>query len=533
MKKQIALTLAALLCAGLLAACGAAETKEAPAAPAQTAAAETKPDTTTDTKTETKTEPEDKHPDSIVIAIESEPTTLNPFDHAAVVSGYMNQLTYNRLFRLDIDTLEPVPDLVESYEALDDVTWRFRLKEGVLFHDGTELTAEDVKASMVYARNFTSSNRYTGFWTDVTVDDTYTLTVTTDGPYALILNDLAANGNTVVPKHLIDEDNDFNKNPIGSGPYKFVNWTLGDSLTFVKNEDYFDKEHMPAITDLAWRVIPEGSSRTIALESGEVDLIVDVASTDVERLRGEEDITVEEVEGTRFNFLAVNNEKAPFDELAVRRALNCLVDKAAVIEVAANGQGGVCKAMLATPFPGVTEEGAEEHSVERALALFEQAGVDPSTLEFTCMVYTDATRRAAEVIQGCMTEAGITMHIESLDFAAWLSRLLEGDYELAVAGYSAGDVLTAVKGLYHSSSIGAANSARLVDPALDKLIDRAQATVDEASRLELIRQITVRLNEEGPVVPLYTSAVIRAFDSRLKGAAVSASGGMLWQDLAW
>ena len=518
MKKQLALLLAALLAALSLSACGAAET---PAANVAVAAEDPAvPEETT-------------HPDAIVIAIESEPTTLNPYDHAAVVSGYMNQLTYNRLFRLNIDTLEPEPELAESFEAVDDVTWVFRLRQGVLFHDGTEMTAEDVKASMEYARQFTSSNRYTSFWTDVTVNDKYTLTVTTDGPYALILNDLASNGNTVVPKSLIDAGNDFNQNPIGTGPYKFVSWTLGDNLTFVKNDDYFDRDHMPTITDLTWRVIPEGSSRTIALESGEVDLIVDVSSTDVDRLRAKEEVTVEEVEGTRFNFMALNNEKAPFDNVLVRRAINCLVDKQAVIEVAANGQGAVCTGMLASPFPGVTDEGADEHNVSLALSLFEQAGVDPTQLSFTCMAYTDATRRAAEVIQGCLFEAGITMDIESLDFAAWLSRLLEGDYETAIAGYSSSDVLTCIKGMWHSSSINAANSARISDPELDALIDRAQQTIDEDARLALIRQVSVRLNQACPVVPLYTSSVIRAFDSRLGGADVSASGLMRWQDLRW
>ena len=98
------------------------------------------------------------------------------------------------------------------------------------------MTAEDVKASMEYARTYPTTKNYTSFWTDVEVVDEYTIKVTTDGPYALTLSDMASI--KIVPKALIDSGNDFNQNPIGSGPYRFVQWKLGDCITFVKNDDY-------------------------------------------------------------------------------------------------------------------------------------------------------------------------------------------------------------------------------------------------------------------------------------------------------
>ncbi len=490
-------------------------------------------DTQIDNNIQNEQNETEKHPDSLVIALESEPTTLNPYDHAAVTSGYMNQLTYNRLFKFDVDTLEPVPDLCDTFENVDELTWLFKIKEGVKFHDGTVMTADDVKASMEFARQFTSSNKYTSFWQAVEVVDPLTVKVVTNTPYALILSDLAANGNTILPKHLIDEGNDFNLNPVGSGPYKFVEWTLGDHLTFVKNDEYFDAEHMPSITDLTWRIIPEGSSRTIALETGEVDLVIDVESTDVDRLRETEGVSIVEREGTRMNFMAMNNEKAPFNDPLVRKAINCLIDKEAVVEVSANGQGKATVGFNPSSYAGTTDEGADGHSLEKAMEYFKQAGVDPTTLTFSCMAYTDATRRTAEVIQGCLLEAGITMNIESLDFAAFLSRLLDGDYELGIAGYSSTDVLTYMKSLWHSGSIGAANSARINNPELDALIDAASVELDTAKREALISQICVMVNGEAPISPLFTSSVIRAFNSDLQGVKVSASGLLYICDLSW
>lgn len=484
--------------------------------------------------TGTQAEAQEKsHDDSIVIAIESEPTTLNPYDHAAVTSGYMNQMTYNRLFRIDTDTLEPVPDLVDSYKNIDESTWVFTIKQGVMFHDGTEMTAEDVKASMEYARNFTSSNKYTAFWKNVEVTDKYTVTVTTNGPYALILNDLSANGNTIVPKHLIDSGNDFNKNPIGSGPYKFVQWTLGDNLTFVKNESYFDKDHMPSITDVTWRIIPEGSSRTIALETGEVDLVIDVDTADIERIKDNEDLDIVQKDGTRMNFMGINTERFPFNNLYFRKAVSAAIDKSAVLTVATNGLGTVSMSPNPGAYNGVTQENTVPYSLEQAKAYLEQSGIDPAQAGFSCITYTDTTRRTAEVIQSYLLELGITMEIESMDFAAYLSNMLEGNFEAVVGGYSSSDLLTYMKGLWYSASIGASNVPRVNDTEIDSLIELAMTQLDTNERAATLEKVCAKVNDQCLMVSLYTSSVIRAYNAQLGGVSVSASGMMLYQDLYW
>lgn len=473
------------------------------------------------------------HDDSIVIAMENEPTTLNPYDHAAVPSGYMNQLTYNKLFRTDIDTLEPIPDLCDTYENVDDSTWLFTVKQGVKFHDGTELTAEDVKASMEYARNFTSASKYTSFWRSIEVVDTYTVKITTDGPYALILNDLTANGNTIVPKHLIDEGNDFSQNPIGTGPYKFVQWTLGDNLTFVKNEDYFDKDHMPTITNMIWRIIPEGSSRTIALETGEVDLVIDVDTADIERIKENPDINVIEKAGTRMSFMGINTERYPFDNLYFRKAISAAIDKEAVLTVATNGQGAVSMSPNPEVFSGATRENTIPYDPEQAQKYLDESGVDVTGLTFTCITYTDTTRRTAEVIQGYLAQIGVTMEIESMDFAAYLSNMLEGNFDAVIGGYTASDMLTYMKALWHSSSIGASNVPRVSDPEIDSLIDLALTQLDPAEKTATLEKVCARVNDQCLMISLYTSSVVRAYNSQLHGADVSASGQMLYQDLSW
>ena len=135
------------------------------------------------------------------------------------------------------------------------------------------------------------------------VDD-YTVRITTDGPYAGLMYDLGYHFNFIVPKELIESNHDFNSNPIGTGPYKFVSWSRGDSLKFTKNEEYFNEAEKAKITDVEWRFIPEGTSRTIALEANEVDFVYEVEPNDIERLKSNPDVEVAEI--TSVNWFYVN-----------------------------------------------------------------------------------------------------------------------------------------------------------------------------------------------------------------------------------
>ncbi len=460
---------------------------------------------------------------AVTIALSSEPATLHPFDHSADICGYMNRMTYNKLFITDIDTLEPVPELVESYSCSPDgLVWDFKLKEGVRFHNGEEMTAADAVASLKYAAEFSFCTRYV-FWNSVELTGDYAFRLTTSAPYSLALNDLCANSATVLPKSLIDSGNDFNLNPVGTGPYIFKEQSIGDSITFTSNPDYFDREHTPSIEEITWRIIPEGSSRTIGLETGEIDLVIDVEPNDAARLEENEGTNILRRDGTRVCFMVMNSQKAPFDNMDFRKGLNAAVDRQAVLDVAAGGMGKAVISPNPSAFPGSTDEGAIAYSPEESAKYLAASGIELDKLSLSCIVYSDETRRSAEVIQGCLAEAGITMTIESMDFAAFLTRMLEGDFEMAVAGYTSSNMLTYMRGLWHSESIGASNASRLVDPELDALIEEAERTLDPEQRQEMLYEICRRTNSLSLLVPLYTPSVVRAYSSRLGGLRVSPS----------
>ncbi len=301
--------------------------------------------------------------DSIVIATSGETPSLSPTEHNAVAGDYMNQLTYSMLFRTDMD-LKPQPNLVESYENVDESTWHFKIKEGVKFHNGDTMTADDVVASLQWAQGFAEVNLYNKNFVSISKVDDMTVEIKTDGPDAMVLSNLCHHGNAIVPKKLIDEGHDFNEDPVGSGPYKLVEWKRGDSLTFEAFDDYF--LGAPKIKNMTWKIIPEGSSRTIALEAGEIDMIIEVEAMDGDRLKENSDLTVIDYNSTNVTWLMLNNEVPGLDNEDVRHAINTAIDKDSVVTVAYNGMATPAVSQMPMNFEGATEENADTYDVEKA-----------------------------------------------------------------------------------------------------------------------------------------------------------------------
>jgi len=471
--------------------------------------------------------------DTIVIANADEPPSLSPYDHNAIYADYMNQLTYNGLFRLDEDS-NPVPDLVDTFENVTETEWLFKIHDGVKFHDGTTMTSADVKASLDFAKTFPAIKSYTMSFSSVEVVDGLTVKVLTDRPAATLLNDLAYHSNYIVPKALIDSGNDFNKNPIGSGPYKYVKWTLGDKIEFVMFEDYFDKSAMPTIKNIVWKFIPEGSSRSIGLEAGEIDLLVEVDTTDLARLKENPDLVVIEHPGFTHNWLMINTEKPPFDNPLVRKAISAAIDRKSVIEVALNGLASLTISQTPAGMLGESEVGAEGFNVEKAKQYMADSGVDPSTIVLDIICSNETKRRAAEVIQANLAEIGITnVTTTSMDLATYLAATGKGDYISAIGGYRAFNMVAFLQNTFHSSAIGGSNKTRLNDPKVDALIEQAAATVDPDARAKVLREVTEYLNGITPQAPIYQELYFRAYNKDLEGVAINSAGVLRINMLKW
>ena len=468
--------------------------------------------------------------DSVVIATANETPSLSPTEHNAVAGDYMNQLTYSMLFRTDMD-LKPQPHLVESYENVDESTWHFKIKEGVKFHNGDTMTADDVVASLQWAQGFAEVNLYNKNFVSISKVDDMTVEIKTDGPDAMVLTNLCHHGNAIVPKKLIDEGHDFNEDPIGTGPYKLVEWKRGDSLTFEAFDDYF--LGAPKIKNMTWKIIPEGSSRTIALEAGEIDMIIEVEAMDGDRLKENSDLTVIDYNSTNVTWLMLNNEKPGLDNQDVRHAINSAIDKESVVTVAYNGMATPAVSQMPMNFEGATEENADTYDVEKAKEWLEKSGVDPASVKFSIICSDDTKKRAAEVIQANLKEIGINCEIESMDLATYLSATAEGNFTASIGGYSSSSLLGYVVGVYHSSSINASNKTRLNNPEVDALIDQAKVTIDETQQVAIMEQLSAKLNEICSQAPLYQPLTMRAFNAGLQNVEVNDGGSLYFENVSW
>ena len=167
--------------------------------------------------------------------------------------------------------------------------------------------------------------------------DDYTVKITTDGPQSGLLADLTHHGNYILPANLIESGHDFNEEPIGTGPISWWNGS-GRRAWSLKLLRTISTGAAP-IKHVIWKIIPEGSSRTMALEAGEVDMIIEVETTDMNRISETEGLTLYSSQGTSHNYMTINNEIAPFNNKDFRKAIAAAIDKAAIVQVALNGDG--------------------------------------------------------------------------------------------------------------------------------------------------------------------------------------------------
>lgn len=468
--------------------------------------------------------------DSITIGLNAEPGSLHPYDSEDFQVIYMNLLTNSTLFRCNPKTLEPEPYLVESYNMVNDSEWVFKIRDNIKFHNGEKMTSEDVKASLEFASTFDVIKHKTTFWKSVEIVDDLTFKITTDGPLAVTLYYLAdTHANCIVPKSLIESGHDFYTDPIGSGPYKLVKWDHGEKISFVKFDDYWDVNNAPQITNLTYKFIPENAARTIALETGEVDLIFNVPGTDVEKLEMNNAITVEQTPSANVYALRVNNQKYPFNNELFRKALCAAINKKDTLTVAMNDLGVVTLGQISPIFQGYSEKNSIDYDPALAKQYLTESGINVSSLApFTCIISSsrEAYARSAQVVQANLMELGITMDIQQMDYAQYKELIDETDYDIGIGAVASSSMLSNINGCWHSK--GAFNEANFYNDEIDALIENAMTETNGEERIAIITQVAERVNELCPTIPLFQSTLVTAYNSNLNGVTVAADFGQVY-----
>lgn len=471
----------------------------------------------------TTEEPEKIVKEDITIALDSDITSLDPQGHNDTKSEAVSFLLFNRLFRLNTD-FEVVPDLAESWEQPSDTEWVIKIKEGVLFHNGNEMTSKDVKFSLERSLEMPKVKHVLEQMESVEIVDEYTVKITTKSAFAPFLYSLVHAGVSIVPKEYVESGDEF-ANPVGSGPYTFVEWLSGDKVVLEKNEDYFDKENMGQSKKITFRVIPEGASRTIALETGEVDIVQALPTMDINKVVDNNSLKLYEKPSTRVDFFAMNNEQAPFDDKLVRQALNYAIDKEAIMAVAIDGAGTAAKSVLAPSMLGY-KASDYEYDVEKAKALLKEAGHEDG---FTMTIATsgDNRKRIAEIIQANLKEVGVTADIKMLEWGTFIDSIMAGNEQSLIIGWTSNpDPDATLTPLYYSGNIGGMNFSRINNEKIDNMILSAREELDQEKRVEVYNEFHEYIMDEAPIVPLFIKNNVVGANSQLKGVELSPQG--LW-----
>ena len=450
---------------------------------------------------------------------------------------WLTNTLYDCLIWREADNSGYVGQAAESWEALDDVTWRFHLRPGLTFHNGEPLDAEAVKWNIdrVRSREDFMVQPQWQFIEDVVVVDEVTVDVITNEPHAYTLNDISYNGCQLLPPDYLTEvgEEEFARNPVGSGPYRLTEFTESDRYVFEAWEDYWAGR--PDVDRVIYQVIPEQSSQVAALLAGQVDFVPGVPLPEIQRLEAEGDIALMDAAPSRLVHLYLRSETASgaMDETYpdyepitldqnIRQAISHALDRTLLAEV--QGSATPTLVRIASVYPESFAEqyaGSEAtdawYDPELAKQLIQEAGFDPDAgnkpkLHFDAMAFQLGNEKeVAEVIKAMLEDVGFEVELNILELSAYSEQIStpgnNRDMMMVVLGGS--PFLTP---LFYTCEWEQANYNVCVEE-WSELGKQILQTIDEEERIALWEQWQEFFVDYAQTVPLYEVTRVVAMDS--------------------
>lgn len=462
----------------------------------------------------------------LIIAQSADINTLDPKFLKGRETQNVLRLIFDSLYHRD-NNMQIIPWLATSYENPDSLTWRFHLRKDVKFSNGDDFTANDVKFTMdrLLAEDSGWSER--SFIDKVEVVDDYTVDIITKEPYPALLT-------RVVLWHMTDEkyfnqvgEDGFQSKPVGTGPYKFVQWTKDEQVVLEANENYW--LGAPKIKTVIFKPIPETATRIAALESGDVNIISNVPPDYVNNPG--EGVKIATIPGTRAFFIGMNVNDPPFDDVRVRQAMNYAVDVPTIIKTVLNGLARPMDNPLLPEAFGYVATPVYHYDPAKAKSLLADAG-HPNGFEFQLDTNPDL-KEIAQALSGQLSEVGIVMHINILDPAALTAKDEPGGSQayLSSWGNSETDASGIIPKQFYSKRYGCdlvtykypdpksgyGDSAKgcyytgFGDPEVDKAIEAGQTEIDPAKRKADWATALKLIVDKTPWVFLYNPSEIYAY----------------------
>lgn len=482
----------------------------------------------------------------LIILSQSEAVTLDPQMATDVPSSNVSTNIYDTLVTFD-ENMNIVGSLAEEFNQVDDTTWEFKLRSGVKFHDGSDLTADDVVATFnrVLDPNVGSPRAFLyEMITNVEAVDELTVRFTLEYPFAPFPAHLAHEGGSILSEESIQKDYEemekgetagayIGTNPIGTGYFKLEQWEPGDYLKLVRNDDYWgEKAKLDSVT---FRVVDEALTRIAELEVDNAHIIEPLNPSNMAQVENIAHASVYKRASLSLAYIGFNMEKEPFNDVRVRQAISHAIDKTQILEGIYEGTGVPAVGPLAPDVWGYDPTVKPlEYDLEKAKSLLAEAGYADG---FSTTIWTNDNpdrMKMAEYVQAALKELNIEVKIEVMEWGTYLAQTAAGNHDMFILGWSTAtaDADYATYPLFHSSNVGEpGNRTFTKDAELDKILEEARVETDETKRKELYRQAQEKLVEIAPMIYLLHTDLIVGVNDKVQGFSISPSGMFQLKDV--
>ena len=467
----------------------------------------------------------------IVVAVDADVDTLHPTDFSTTVElGVLNQIYDTLLYYSPDGTKDPEPRIAESYEISDDgLDYTFHLRDDVTFHDGTPVTADDVVFSIELYKASEYQGSQISMLSSVEATDEHTVVCHLDAPYSPFLQGICSPMIASKAYYESSED-DFVNNPIGTGPYKFVSRAKGSNIKLEANEDYY--RGAPEIKEVTFEVIPDSSTKAIALQTGEVNF-AEIDSATKPQLEANPASTIAEVPTSAFSYIAMNTEKEPFNDVKVRQAINYAIDRDNLVAVCYDGEAEVNSNICAKERFGYSDDQFQyTYDPEKAKELLAEAGIE-TPYDLGEILVAEKYSNLATVIQNDLKAVGLDVTISVKEFNSYISDLQNGSYGITALNMTLeGDTQT-LEMAFTSDYIGIANNARYSDEEMDKLFEQARTETDNDKRAEIFNEIFTKAQDEAIYAVMCNPMTLYAYNSDLTCPEFVLEGNYYLYDFSW
>ena len=492
---------------------------------------------------------------TLVIAIDSDPPTVNPDVTTSVPDVSVGSLIYDALTRLD-ENFEVVPSLASSWTiSPDQLTYTFNLVDAT-WHDGAKLTSRDVKFSLenVSAKYGAKFAAAAGHIDTITTPDARTVVVQLKSPFGPFLFSVSGYTNaSIMPEHIYAGHDVLTNpatlaNPIGTGPFMMKEWVRGQTITLVRNPNFW-RPGLPYLDQIVFRMIPDTASRILALMAGEVDFIYFYyfSASQYPQVAGNPKLQFRERGAPEDHLILFNVRRAPFDDVRVRQALFTAIDRDFIKQAVFQNLGTVMQSAINSHLawahnPDVNLGRMYPCDPAKAAAMLDAAGLKPRAdgTRFELRLVYDSTdtakERQAQALSSMWGRIGVKVIPQGGTRNVILPQVYtDWNFDATLQAYSTGgDPALGVSRLYLTSAIRKApfvNCSGYSNPEVDRLFEAGAALADQAKRAEAYRQVQVILARDLPVFPIWETALISVASKTVAGKWDWSTGYDYWDEV--